>query len=385
MRKSFPFLFWVQLSSFEIMLPTHDQLETLVEDRLRSFQRSCKLHLSSQPPLAFLRFFESDHFFWPSWKTPWTAMPKAGMQVKQSVCFRTKTIHWMSCTSSCPTVTTHLIMDKHTPSLGVVFHSTNCLSRIRSLAIKRFFIRSFGRLDSLSSAHHFGLSSRTNLCMPPQIACLRKSCLTFGTSIICRHFIEIRDQESVLFVDSNIHLAHPNFSKLKADISTKSFLRRQPHIPQSSAGNDFRSKENALNFVELSNSTLVEKTSERLASSSCVKNGMRSLIDRNAPENTKLVGVHINKRQQIFFVSKPIWQAPRSNMQRCLRVLDNSHLNHEVLLKTPFCVWTLYFFAPQTVFFLFFQPLSPLLACVTIAITHRFFQSLIGHAKSLAV
>ena len=138
MRKSFPFLFWVQLSSLEIMLPTHDQLETLVEDRLPSFQRSCKLHLSSQPPLAFLCFFESDHFFWPSWKTPWTAMPKAGMQLKQSVCFRKKTIHWMSYTSSFPTVTTHLIMDIHTPSLGVMFHSTNCLSRIRSLAINAF-------------------------------------------------------------------------------------------------------------------------------------------------------------------------------------------------------------------------------------------------------
>ena len=52
MRKSFRFLFWIQLSSFEIMLPTLDQLETLVEDRLPSFQRSRKLHLSCQPSLA---------------------------------------------------------------------------------------------------------------------------------------------------------------------------------------------------------------------------------------------------------------------------------------------------------------------------------------------
>ena len=161
-----------------------------------------------------------EHFFSRSWKTPWTAMPKAGMELKQSVCFRTKTIHWMSRTSSFATVTTHLIVDMHTPPLGVVFHPTDCLSRIRSLALKLFFIRSFGRLDSLSSAHHFGLSSRTNLCMPPQIACLRKSCMTFGTRIIFHHFIEIRDQESVLFVDSNVHLGHPNFSKREADIST---------------------------------------------------------------------------------------------------------------------------------------------------------------------
>ena len=76
------------------------------------------------------------------------------------------------------------------------------------------------------------------------------------------------------------------------------------------------------------------------------------MIDRNASENTKLVGARINKRQQIFFVSKPIWQAPRSNMQRCWRVLDNFHLNHEVLLKTPFRVWTLYFFRPADGFLL---------------------------------
>ena len=85
------------------------------------------------------------------------------------------------------------------------------------------------------------------------------------------------------------------------------------------------------------------------------------MIDRNASENTKLVGARINKDQQIFFVSKPIWQAPRPDMQRCWRVLDNFHLNIKVLLKAPFRVWTLYFFALQTVFFLFFQPLSRLL------------------------
>ena len=297
------------------MLPTLDQLETLVEDRLPSFQRSRKLHLSCQPSLALLCFFESDHFFSPSWKTPWTATSKAGTELKQSVCFRTKTIHWMSCTSSFPTVTTHLIVDMQTPPLGVVFHPTDCPSRIRFLAIKRFIIHIFGRLDSLSSAHHFGLSSRTNLCMSPQIACLGKSCLTFGKRIISRHFIEIRDQESVLFVDSNVHLGHPNFSKREADISTQTFFRCQPHIPQSSAGNDFRSKENVLcRSVELD---ACRKSLWQTCEFFCVANGVRSLMDHNASEKTKLVGVRINKRQQIFFVSKPIWQAPRSNMQRC--------------------------------------------------------------------
>ena len=51
---------------------------------------------------------------------------------------------------------------------------------------------------------------------------------------------------------------------------------------------------------------------------------------------------------------------PVPTCKGALRVLYNFHLNHYVLLKTPFCVWTLYFFALQTVFFLFFQPLSRL-------------------------
>ena len=66
--------------------------------------------------LAF--FFESDHFLAPSWKTLWTAMPMAAMELKHRVCFPTKTIHWISCNSSFPTLATHLMMDMHTPPLA---------------------------------------------------------------------------------------------------------------------------------------------------------------------------------------------------------------------------------------------------------------------------
>ena len=106
-----------------------------------------------------------------------------------------------------------------------------------------------------------------------------------------------------------------------------------------------------------SNSMLVEKACGQFASFSFVTNTMRPLMNRNAYENTKHVGVLI-KRQQTPFVSKPIWQSPRSNMQSSLQVLDNFHLNHKVRLKNPFRVWTLYVFALEAVFFLFFQPQS---------------------------
>ena len=55
---------------------------------------------------------------------------------------------------------------------------------------------------------------------------------------------------------------------------------------------------------------------------------------------------------------KPIWQSPRSNMQRSLQVLDNFHLNQRVRLKNPFLSWALYVFALEAVFFLFFQQQS---------------------------
>ena len=121
MWKSFLFLFRIQWSFFEIMLLTLDQFETLVKNRPPSIQRSCKLHLSCQPSPALLCFFESDHFLAPSWKTVWTAMPMAAMELKHRVCFPTKTIHWISCNSSFPTLATHLMMDMHTPPLASYF------------------------------------------------------------------------------------------------------------------------------------------------------------------------------------------------------------------------------------------------------------------------
>ena len=89
-----------------------------------------------------------------------------------------------------------------------------------------------------------------------------------------------------------------------------------------------------------SNLMLVEKACGQLASFSCVTNTMRPLMNRNASETTKLVGVLIMRQQ----TNKSIWQSPRSNMQRSLQVLDNFHLNHKVRLKKPIsCVRALCF------------------------------------------
>ena len=135
------------------------------------------------------------------------------MELEHRVFFPTKTIHWIFCNSSFPNLATHLMLDMHTPPLGLVFHLADRLYRIRPVAVERFFISSFGRLDSLSSTRHHGHSTRTNLCMPPQMVCFGESCLTFGTCIMFRHFVELRDQQSVLFVIADVHLGHPILSK----------------------------------------------------------------------------------------------------------------------------------------------------------------------------
>ena len=55
-RKGFLFLLRIQWSFFEIMLPTLVQFETLVDNRLPSFQGPCKLRLSCQTSSALLCF-----------------------------------------------------------------------------------------------------------------------------------------------------------------------------------------------------------------------------------------------------------------------------------------------------------------------------------------
>lgn len=123
------------------------------------------------------------------------------------------------------TVATHFVMDINTLPLDLVLHSAYRHSRIRLLPLNRFFMRGLQRIDSVSSAHQLCHSSRINVCMLPQIICFGKTCLTFGTRVVVRHFVKICYQESVLFLYADVHSGHPNVSC----ISTKRYLRRQPH------------------------------------------------------------------------------------------------------------------------------------------------------------
>ena len=92
-----------------------------------------------------------------------------------------KTIHWIARNHPFPIVTTHLVINMHTPPSGLVLHPAYRLTTISSLPKKCFFLCRFGRLDSLSSAHHPAYPPDTNLCVPPQTAGLCKFCLTLHT------------------------------------------------------------------------------------------------------------------------------------------------------------------------------------------------------------
>ena len=145
------------------MLPTIDQLEPFVSDRLPSFQCSCMLHLLRQPSLSFLCLLESAPVLLPSWKTLWAAMPVAAVKLEHLVCFQAEIIHRISWNHTFTTVATHFVMDMLTPPSGLVLHAAYRLSSMGLLFIKRFSIRRFGDLGLLSSS--------ANLCVSPQVAC----------------------------------------------------------------------------------------------------------------------------------------------------------------------------------------------------------------------
>ena len=83
-----------------------------------------------------------------------------------------------------------ILMDMNTPPPGLELHPAYRHSRMCPLSIKRFFIRHFGNLDLLSSAHHLDCPSRTSLCIPPQVACFGESFFdtrhTHSGSTLCR-------------------------------------------------------------------------------------------------------------------------------------------------------------------------------------------------------
>ena len=108
-----------------------------------------------------------------------------------------------------PPVTTHLVMNMHTPPSDLMLHPCLAPFQDKPSSHKTLFHKHF------CTPRHTTLvaSLEQNLCMLPQVPCFGKSCLTLGTRIVLRHFVEIFDQESVIFVNADVDLRHPNLSK----------------------------------------------------------------------------------------------------------------------------------------------------------------------------
>lgn len=236
--------------------------------------------------MAFLYFFESNHSFllFRGRRTPWTPMLMTAMKLKHLVCFLTKPIHCMPSNFSFPAVATCLMMNRHTklsslPTRRPPFQNTLHVHE------------SFSFFSSL--AHPLCGSSHVNLWMSLRMAPFCESCLTFFTCIIFWNSIEICDQESVLFIDSNVHLGHPNFVKAwrkifqHKDSFGVNLIPRNPLLEMTFYKRTVPFVDPTLNW------TLVEKACSYLTSSFCVENTMHPLMDCDASKNTKLVSVCI--------------------------------------------------------------------------------------------
>lgn len=138
----------------------------------------------------------------------------------------------------------------------------------------KLFICSFGQLDLLSLAHLLCGSSHVNLWMSLQMARFCESCFTFYTCIIFCNSIEICDQESVLFIDPNVQLGHPNFVKAwrkifqHKDSFGVNLTPRKPLLEMTFYKRTVPFVDSTLNWM------LVEKACSYLTSSFCVENTM---------------------------------------------------------------------------------------------------------------
>ena len=164
--------------------------------------------------------------------------------------------------------------------------------------------------------------------MTPQITGLRESCLAFCTRIIIRNFVQICDQESVLPVNSDVHLWLTNFIKSRRQI----FQRKRSSFINLICSKAlmkmfFNQRKMPSSYLTIRDVMSSKKAFRQLVSSSCVFVLARPLMNSNTSKNTKLVVILVQGNQP-FFVPQPIWQNSHTNSQWLLRVLNASNFNH---------------------------------------------------------
>ena len=189
MRNSFRFIFRRDPAFVKILLPTLDQLDpsSRIAFPLSSGLAYCISRVKNVfPSFLFSKVIRS---FCPSgkysrqpcqwhpwnWSTVFVSNQKPSTRYPAIILFPP----WP-----------HILIDMKTHPPGLELHPAYRHSRMCPLSIKRFFIRHFGNLDLLSSAHHLDCPSRTSLCIPPQVACFGESFFdtrhTHSGSTLCR-------------------------------------------------------------------------------------------------------------------------------------------------------------------------------------------------------
>ena len=131
-----------------------------------------------------------------------------------------------------PTVTTHFVIDIHTPPLGLVLHPAYRLSRISPLFLKTFFTLSQGSGFAL-----LGTPTWLPVLWKPMWAAANCRLVSILFDPWHTHSgFEIWNQKSVILVDADVLLGHPDFVKARGQTNeTKTYLPRQPRIQQSCA------------------------------------------------------------------------------------------------------------------------------------------------------
>ena len=129
-RECFGFLFrnFKRQTTFDLMLPTLDQLKTFLKNFSSYSQCSLVGHLPCKPSFCFFNFFRY-YLFLPLCRprvTIKTFLPIATVKLKHRVGLKTKTIHGVPSNHPFPSMPTHLLMNVNIPLLGLVFQPEDC-------------------------------------------------------------------------------------------------------------------------------------------------------------------------------------------------------------------------------------------------------------------
>lgn len=229
-RKGFCFLFQINRPFMEVVLLTLDPFKTCLKN---SFFLAFVHTASLVSIFVFLAwFFRKRPLPFAHFENSLDSQANGNRRTGTPCLFAGKNDAFDSLQTPFPTVTTHFVIDIHTPPLGLVLHPAYRLSRISPLFLKTFF--------TLSQGSGFALLGTPTwlpvLCKPMWAAANCRLVSILFDPWHTHSGFEIWNQKSVILVDADVLLGHPDFVKARGQTNeTKTYLPRQPRIQQSCA------------------------------------------------------------------------------------------------------------------------------------------------------